>query len=181
MAANQHFKRFNTSNNGLRHANDYVGENGELTWDPDNGLRLHDGSTAGGNTVGGGGGGGTVNEGTSYLDYGMVDNGSGNVTININFKYHWLVSLTGNPEANRRYYLANGNDGDTFYFMPSTPFDPTNTTMWVDSMGYYGNGGYTTGSANIQLFGTDASNADTLIRATWFNGSWHFSGKVTLV
>ena len=46
------FKRFNTSE-----ANNYdqtALEPGTLTWDSDNGLRIHDGSTSGGNTVGGG-------------------------------------------------------------------------------------------------------------------------------
>jgi hypothetical protein len=47
------FKRYNTSN-GQDFRTNYVGRDGELTWDSDNGLRLHDGSTSGGNPVGSG-------------------------------------------------------------------------------------------------------------------------------
>lgn len=46
------FKRFNTSENDNYNSSDAFPE-GTLTWDPSNGLRLHDGSTGGGNTVGG--------------------------------------------------------------------------------------------------------------------------------
>jgi hypothetical protein len=46
------FKRFNASEN--RNWNDYdVYPAGTLTWDPDNGLRIHDGNSGGGNPVGG--------------------------------------------------------------------------------------------------------------------------------
>jgi hypothetical protein len=44
------FKRYNSSN-GYRFRSNYVGSAGELTWDNTNGLRLHDGSTSGGNVV----------------------------------------------------------------------------------------------------------------------------------
>lgn len=175
MSLNNQYRRF-VSSTSHQHDASYVGENGELTWDTTNGLRLHDGSTQGGNVIGGSSG-----EGTTYLDYGNVDSGSGNMTINRNYKYHWLVNLSGNPSANRRYYLENGNDGDVFYFMPSTPFDPTNTTMWVDSISYNANGTFGTGSANVQMFSTTVGSTETLIRATWFNGSWHFNGPVTIL
>jgi hypothetical protein len=48
------FKRYNASN-GQDFRTNYVGGDGELTWDSTNGLRLHDGSTSGGNPVGGSG------------------------------------------------------------------------------------------------------------------------------
>jgi hypothetical protein len=44
------FKRYNSSN-GYRFRTGYIGGEGELTWDNSNGLRLHDGSTSGGNVV----------------------------------------------------------------------------------------------------------------------------------
>ena len=47
------FRRFNSSDN-TNYDSSYVGKDGELTWDPSNGLRVHDGSTSGGNAVGGG-------------------------------------------------------------------------------------------------------------------------------
>lgn len=47
------FQRFTTSNNTNPWHSEYIGINGELTWDPQNGLRLHDGSTTGGVQVGG--------------------------------------------------------------------------------------------------------------------------------
>ncbi len=49
------FKRFNASEND-NYNTSAVYPSGTLTWDPDNGLRLHDGSTSGGLAVGGGGG-----------------------------------------------------------------------------------------------------------------------------
>jgi hypothetical protein len=47
------FKRFNTSNNSTDYNGNEAFEEGTLTWDSGNGLRLHDGSTGGGNPVGG--------------------------------------------------------------------------------------------------------------------------------
>jgi hypothetical protein len=51
------FKRFNTSDNPTRSDTTAAYPNGVLTWDDVNGLRLHDGETAGGNAIGGGAGG----------------------------------------------------------------------------------------------------------------------------
>jgi hypothetical protein len=47
------FKRFNSSNNSTDHNGNEAFEEGTLTWDSGNGLRLHDGYTSGGNSVGG--------------------------------------------------------------------------------------------------------------------------------
>lgn len=47
------FKRFNTSEND-NYDSSAVYPEGTLTWDPSNGLRLHDGSTGGGNQIGSG-------------------------------------------------------------------------------------------------------------------------------
>ena len=47
------FKRFNTSEHGEWNSGAAYPQ-GTLTWDPDNGLRIHDGSTSGGNPIGGG-------------------------------------------------------------------------------------------------------------------------------
>ena len=47
------FKRFNSSNNSTDHNGNEAFEEGTLTWDSGNGLRLHDGYTGGGNSVGG--------------------------------------------------------------------------------------------------------------------------------
>ena len=46
------FKKFNSSDQG-RYNTNYVGREGEVTWDTENGLRLHDGSTEGGNPISG--------------------------------------------------------------------------------------------------------------------------------
>lgn len=193
------FKRFNTSGSNNYNSN-YVGQNGELTWDDSNGLRLHDGNTSGGNAVGTGslpsnasgflkndGSGnlswGAANEGGGYLDYGQIDSGSGNMTINLSYKYHWLVNLSGNPSANRRYYLANGNaDGDTIYFVPSTPYDPSNTQMYVDNFAYYQTGyGFNVAAGVVQLFASVNNSTEALIRATWLNSKWVFNGPVTKI
>lgn len=45
------FKRFSGSVSE-RYNSSYVGEEGELTWDPDNGLRIHDGNQNGGQQIG---------------------------------------------------------------------------------------------------------------------------------
>jgi len=45
------FKRFNASENSNSYDNTAIYPQGTLTWDPSNGLRLHDGSTNGGNSV----------------------------------------------------------------------------------------------------------------------------------
>ncbi len=45
------FKRFNASENKNYNTGDAY-ESGTLTWDPNNGLRLHDGGTSGGNQIG---------------------------------------------------------------------------------------------------------------------------------
>jgi hypothetical protein len=47
------FKRFNASENDNYNSSDAYPE-GTLTWDPSNGLRIHDGNTSGGNTIGAG-------------------------------------------------------------------------------------------------------------------------------
>jgi hypothetical protein len=45
------FKRFSGSES-QNYNSGYVGREGELTWDPDNGLRIHDGNESGGNPIG---------------------------------------------------------------------------------------------------------------------------------
>lgn len=55
------FKRFNASENRNWNSSDAL-EQGTLTWDPDNGLRIHDGNTSGGNAVGGSGFSGSYND-----------------------------------------------------------------------------------------------------------------------
>jgi hypothetical protein len=64
------FKRFNSSENPTRSDTTAAYPNGTLTWDDTNGLRLHDGSTLGGNAIGSGGGGDhmTVRNSTLQLD-----------------------------------------------------------------------------------------------------------------
>ena len=55
------FKRFSGSESESYNSS-YRGAEGELTWDPSNGLRIHDGYTYGGNAVGGGGFSGSYND-----------------------------------------------------------------------------------------------------------------------
>jgi hypothetical protein len=45
------FKRFSGSESE-NYNSSYVGREGELTWDPNNGLRIHDGNESGGNPIG---------------------------------------------------------------------------------------------------------------------------------
>lgn len=116
-----------------------------------------------------------------FLDYGMIDSGSGNQTINLSYTYHWIVNLSGNPGANRRYYLPDGStNGKTIYFVPSTPFEPTNTLLYVDNIAFYNavSHGYQVGALAVQLFHTTAYSLETLVRATWLSGKWVFSGPI---
>jgi hypothetical protein len=126
-------------------------------------------------------GGGSSSPG-DFLDYGLIDTGSGNVSINLSYTYHWIVNLSGNPGANRRYYLANGStNGQTIYFVPSNPFEPTNTQLLVNYMAYYATGsGYLSESLVLQLFSTTNNAVDTIVRATWLNDKWLFTGPVVL-
>lgn len=76
------FKRFNTSENDNYNSSEAYPE-GTLTWDPSNGLRIHDGSTGGGNSIGGGGFSGSYTDlsnqpfiPTSVTD--LISSGGGN-------------------------------------------------------------------------------------------------------
>lgn len=117
-----------------------------------------------------------------FLDYGTVDSGNGNIDINLSYTYHWIVSLINNPGAFRRYVLNDGTtNGQTIYFVPSNPFEPTNTALWVNTITFYSTGtGYISGSIAVQLFNTTNYAFDTIVRATWLNGKWLFSGPVSV-
>ena len=71
----RNLKNFNANQIGVWAGIDPVLEAGSLSWDSDNGLRLHDGTTPGGNVVGSGGVGGPVSQLTS---------GTASVTLNSN-------------------------------------------------------------------------------------------------
>ena len=84
------FKRFNSSDNGNWNSGQTLPE-GTLTWDPNNGLRIHDGNTSGGNQVGGGlpinQGGGALND---LLFGGASSDNNGKVLIqNWNLAAEW--------------------------------------------------------------------------------------------
>jgi len=74
------FKRFNASENNNFNTNDAYPQ-GTLTWDPNNGLRVHDGSTGGGVAVGGD---------TGYTRF--IGSGIGSYDINSGSSYNMIMT-----------------------------------------------------------------------------------------
>lgn len=105
------FKRFNASENGSYNSSDAYPE-GTLTWDPSNGLRIHDGSTSGGTVVGG-------NTGyTRFLNRGIgsYDNGSSyDMTIAPNwdgeYPGHVSINLPSNENFGSPLQIVHNSDG----------------------------------------------------------------------
>lgn len=105
------FKRFNTSENDNYNSSDAYPE-GTLTWDPSNGLRIHDGNTGGGNAVGG-------NTGyTRFLNRGIgsYDNGSSyDMTIAPNWDGdnpgHVSINLPSNENFGSPLQIVHNSDG----------------------------------------------------------------------
>jgi len=113
------FKRFNSSENPTRSDTTAAYSTGTLTWDDVNGLRLHDGSTAGGNAIGGGGSTApftlsTGTEDTTVYDTISVPSGDniwlGNGGVN-------LVMIGGTnvrtivDDANNNFYISYSDEG----------------------------------------------------------------------
>ena len=127
------FKRFNASENNTFDSSAVYPE-GTLTWDSDNGLRLHDNNTSGGNPVGGGGTS-LPADASGYLN----NNGSGTLT--------WVP---GNPSGSGILpysgvtVLSNTSVGDwTEYTLSGTmdalyDFNNTYATITLSSQTTYG-------------------------------------------
>lgn len=128
-----------------------------------------------------------VNEGSEIRDYGAEagsDPSTGDITIeNTTYKRHWLLNINGNPVGNRRYVLGNGSEGDVIYFMPGSGFKPEENLLSVSNYEYYDGdtGHYAFKTGVVQLFGTTANSMETIVKATWSYGAWHFSGPVTKI
>jgi hypothetical protein len=110
------FKRFNASE--AQNYDQTALEPGTLTWDSDNGLRIHDGSTSGGNTVGGGGSadtGYTRFIGTGIGSYDTNENTSYDMTIAPNwdgeFTGHVYVNLPSNDNYSNPLQIVHNSDG----------------------------------------------------------------------
>lgn len=84
------FKRFNASENDNYNSSDAYPE-GTLTWDPSNGLRIHDGNTSGGNAV-------SASTGyTRFLGTGIGSYDTNNSTsYNMTISPNWDGDFTGN-------------------------------------------------------------------------------------
>ncbi len=84
------FKRFNASESGNYNSSNAYPE-GTLTWDPSNGLRIHDGSTSGGNAV-------SASTGyTRFLGSGIGSYDTNNSTsYNMTISPNWDGDFTGN-------------------------------------------------------------------------------------
>lgn len=104
------FKRFNSSDNTNWNTNDAYPA-GTLTWDPDNGLRVHDGNTSGGNSVGGTGytrflgrGIGSYNNGSVY-DMTISPNWDGDFT---GYSY---INIPSNENFGSPLQIVQNNTG----------------------------------------------------------------------
>ena len=117
----------------------------------------------------------------SIADYSSLDSGSGNITVDLTKTQHILANLMGNPTDNRRYYLADGTEGQTIYFMPANSYSATDNVFWVDNYAIYNNG-FTSSSGVLKMFegGIGLVSVQTIVTATFVAGMWHFSGPVTL-
>jgi len=108
------FKRFNASE--ARYYDQTPLEPGTLTWDSDNGLRIHDGSTNGGNAVGGGADTGyTRFLGTGIGSYDTNSESSYNMTIapdwNGEFTGHAYVTIPSNENFGSPLQIVQNSDG----------------------------------------------------------------------
>ena len=104
------FKRFNTSDAGNWDTSAAYPE-GTLTWDPNNGLRIHDGNTYGGNSVGGGS--------SNYYD--LTNRPSGNTAVH---------DLQGGSSSNYNgYFLKQISTGVSEWTALPTTYD----TLTIDT------------------------------------------------
>jgi hypothetical protein len=122
------FKRFNTSENG-NYSTDTFPE-GTLTWDPNNGLRLHDGNTYGGNSVGGS---------SNYYD--LTNRPTGNTAV------HDLQG--GSSSLLNGYFLKQISTGVSEWTALPTTYD----TLTIDTKIIGG----IDGAAGTQITGIEAS------------------------
>lgn len=122
------FKRFNASEHGNWNTNNAYPP-GTLTWDPDNGLRVHDGSTGGGNAVG------------SSNFYDLTNRPTGNTAV------HDLQG--GSNSAYNGYFLKQTSTGVSEWSALPTTYD----TLTIDTKIIGG----IDGSAGTQITGIEAS------------------------
>ena len=122
------FKRFNTSENDNYNSSNAYPE-GTLTWDPSNGLRLHDGNTSGGNAVG------------SSNFYDLTNRPTGNTAV------HDLQG--GSNSAYNGYFLKQTSTGVSEWSALPTTYD----TLTIDTKIIGG----IDGAAGTQITGIEAS------------------------
>ena len=123
------FKRFNTSENDNYNSGAAYPQ-GTLTWDPDNGLRIHDGSTSGGNNVGG-----------SSNFYDLTNKPTGNTAV------HDLQG--GSSSLLNGYFLKQTSIGVSEW----SPLPTTYDTLTIDTKIIGG----IDGRAGTQITGIEAS------------------------
>ena len=122
------FKRFNASEHGSYSTETFP--EGTLTWDPNNGLRLHDGNTYGGNAVGG-----------SSNFYDLTNRPTGNTAV------HDLQG--GSSSAYNGYFLKQISTGVSDW----APIPTTYDTLTIDTKIIGG----IDGAAGTQITGIEAS------------------------
>ena len=105
------FKRYDTSDNTY-YSESYIGENGTITWNDTQGLRLHDGSTPGGNPIGSSSIGNLSVSGNSIS---TVNNG--NVIIGTDLQVTSSISYlnSSNVVAAYTFYNPITNSIDTIF------------------------------------------------------------------
>ena len=162
------FKKFNSSDQG-RYRTDHVGREGELTWDTENGLRLHDGSTQGGNPV-------TYNQNLNTTESVKFNNLA--LTGNISTLNTSLAVSVGPYDGSIQFegYIDNGTGG-----APGATLHVTNMLKGTitDGMTIYGPsipGGLTLGFGTVVLpHGTGGTGNYYLPGANYLTGTEIFS------
>jgi hypothetical protein len=187
------FKRFNTSNNSTNYNGNEVFEEGTLTWDAGNGLRLHDGNTSGGNSVGGNNYSGTSAIHDMVFGGGSsADNGKFLQQINTN-QVQWgdgvqlwkTATNVANPELTVpdftvNYYggnvnIINSTGSDTSYTWAGRLITSTGST----SIHSGGTGIVSTESAVVSAISADRGN--TLVLDHIYNANTGGLYRVTVV
>jgi hypothetical protein len=109
------FKRFNASEHDNYYTNAVL-PTGTLTWDDSTGLRLHDGTTEGGNTVGGGSTGLVTFDGVQVIGAGTASgDGAGYATLELvpdATLYNNDQYLVIDPTAPSHIHIRAGGDQD---------------------------------------------------------------------
>lgn len=176
------FKRFNASENDNYDSSSAFPE-GTLTWDPSNGLRIHDGSTSGGNSVGGTSTGNVTFDGVKVIGAGSAS-GDGNSysTLEIvpdNNLYSSNQYLIVDPTAPGHIHIRAGGTqdsssaelilgGETSHVKIGSGSNPTVYIKSNDNQWTFGTDGNLTAPGNILSTSgtfTTVGDNDIVIRA----------------